>query len=409
MIQTHIVSPWRHDFECFSNNHSKQVPAYLDSAATSQMSTTVIHQLTQFDQYCRANVNRGVYPLSAKATQAYAHARQTVADFIHAKPEQVVFTHGCTEALNIVCASYLAPIVTPGDEIILTTMEHHANIVPWQVLAQQKKLKLNIVSLHDDGSLNLDQLYQFLARPRCKLLSLTHISNVLGTINPIQAICKQAHQHGVPVCVDGAQSGQHMPLDMQALGADFYVLSGHKMGAPFGIGVLYARDSILANMVPFQTGGGMIESVDFNHVTFAHGPERFEAGTPNISGAVGLGYAIDYLNSIGLDTIQAYEQMLGDYMQQSLHACQGLHIQGTAPHKAAIVSFTLDDVHAHDVATIMGEMGVCVRAGHHCAMPLMKSLGIHATIRASASFYNDSTDVDRLVEAVSRCKRLFQA
>lgn len=383
---------------------------YLDSAATSQKPKAVIDALVHYYTRQNANVHRGVYTLAEQATEAYEQARQTVADFIHAEaPENIVFTRGTTESLNWVASSFGGTHIYAGDEIIITIMEHHSNLVPWQQLALRTGATLRYVDIDAQGLLDMTALQAMLS-PKTKIVAVTQVSNVLGTINPIQEISRLAHAVGAVVVVDGAQSAPHMPVDVQALGADFFAFSGHKMLGPTGIGVLYGKMALLAEMPPVEFGGEMISKVEKFHTTWADIPWRFEGGTPNIAGAVGLAAAIRYLQGVGLDKIRAHEQALTAYALAQLTAIPGLTIYGPpdARQRGGVIAFTLKGVHPHDLATVLDTQQVAVRAGHHCAQPLMARLGVVATARASFYLYNGQADVDRLVAAVNEAKEFFQ-
>ncbi|ERL66435.1 cysteine desulfurase [Schleiferilactobacillus shenzhenensis] len=383
---------------------------YLDSAATSQKPQAVIDALVHYYTRQNANVHRGVYTLAEQATEAYEQARQAVADFIHAEaPENIIFTRGTTESLNWVATSFGGTHIQAGDEIIITIMEHHSNLVPWQQLALRTGATLRYVDIDAQGLLDMKS-FQNMLSPKTKIVAVTQVSNVLGTINPIQEISSLAHAVGAVVVVDGAQSAPHMPVDVQALGADFFAFSGHKMLGPTGIGVLYGKMPLLAEMPPVEFGGEMISKVEKFHTTWADIPWRFEGGTPNIAGAVGLAAAIRYLQGIGLATIRAHEQALTAYALDQLNAIPGLTIYGPpdAQRRGGVVAFTLQGVHPHDLATVLDTQQVAVRAGHHCAQPLMARLGVVATARASFYLYNGQADVDRLVAAVNEAKEFFQ-
>ena len=399
-------SAWRSDFSFFTQSSSEET-AYLDSAATSQVPAVVLDSVAEFDRHQRASVHRGVYPLSESATIAFEQARDQVAAFLSAKRrESIVFTHGCTEALNLVCESYLAPQVVPGDEIIVTTMDHHANLVPWLDLAKRQGLVIKVMPISDEGELLWSNLESMIT-PQTKLLTLPHVSNVLGTINPVKSITQMAKAMGVSVCVDGAQAATHLPIDVHDLDVDFYVLSGHKMFAPFGVGALYINPDRWEACRPYQKGGGMIESVSFEEVTYAPMPSMMEAGTPNISAVLGLGQACAYISQWDWAKVAQQDKQLQQGLNDILSQVPGLTIIGQAKEKIAIASFVCEGIHAHDMATILGSQGVCVRAGHHCAMPLMKRYGVVATTRASCLMYNNSQDLRKLSEGLDRARSLF--
>jgi cysteine desulfurase/selenocysteine lyase len=380
---------------------------YLDNAATSQKPRVVIDALTHYYSMDNSNIHRGVHLLSERATQSYEDARVKVQRFINADAsKEIVFTRGTTEAINLVAESYGRANVKPGDEILITAMEHHSNIVPWQILCQQTGAKLRIAPINDDGELVLEEVEKLISR-KTKLVSLAHVSNALGTINPIRAIIEIAHGHDVPVMVDGAQASPHIKLDMQELDCDFYAFSGHKVYGPTGIGVLYGKSGLLEAMPPYQGGGDMIATVTFEKTTYNTLPYKFEAGTPNIAGTIGLGAAIDYVNQIGIERIASYEHELLEYGTAALSQIPGLRLIGTAREKAGVLSFVLEGVHPHDVGTILDRRGIAIRTGHHCAMPVMERFGIPATARASLAFYNTREDIDALVSGIHAVKEVF--
>jgi cysteine desulfurase/selenocysteine lyase len=354
-----------------------------------------------------ANIHRGVHELSERATKAYENARLKAQGFLNAASErEIVFVRGTTEGINLVAQTYGRANVGEGDEVLITHMEHHSNIVPWQMLCQEKKARLEVVPIDDRGDMDMDAFSKLLG-PKTKIVSLAHVSNALGTINPVSSVVALAHERGVPVLIDGAQAAPHLPIDVASLGCDFYTISGHKMFGPSGIGVLYGREALLEKMPPYQGGGDMIASVTFEKTTYNRLPFRFEAGTPNIAGAVGLGAAIDYLTGIGLDAISAYEEELLDYGTERLREVPGLRIVGEARHKASVLSFVLEGVHPHDIGTILDQEGIAVRTGHHCAQPVMDRFGVPATARASLALYNTREDIDRLVSGLHTVRRVF--
>lgn len=380
---------------------------YLDNAATTQKPQQVVDRLVRY--YCEenANVHRGVHLLSAEATDACDAARERVREFVNAADvREIVWVRGTTEAINLVAATYGHAHVGPGDEIVVSEMEHHSNILPWQMLCEERGARLRVVPITDAGELRLDE-YERLLGPRTRLVSVTHVSNALGTINPVGEIVRLAHDRGIPVLVDGAQAVAHMPVDVQALGCDFYAFSGHKVFGPTGIGVLYGRASLLDAMPSYQSGGGTIRSVTFENTLYADVPNRFEAGTPHIAGIVGLAAAIDYLSGIGLDRVAEYERELVAYGTESLSDIPGLRLIGTAPRKAGIFSFVIDEVHPHDVGTILDRGGVAIRAGHHCCQPLMARFGVPATARASLACYNTREEIDALVRSLHTVRTVF--
>lgn len=380
---------------------------YLDSAATAQKPLSVIEAMDNFYAHDNANVHRGVHALSMRADKAYESVRDKVVDFIHARSRsEIIFTSGATESINLVASSLAGFHIQEGDEVIVSGMEHHANIVPWQLLCERVKANLKVIPVLDDGTLDLDA-YQNLLNDRTKLVSVTHISNVLGTINPIKKIIDLAHQNGTPVLIDAAQSIHHLPINVQELECDFLVFSAHKMYGPTGVGVLYGKKSWLNAMPPYQGGGDMIAEVSFEKTTFNELPLKFEAGTPNIAGVIGLGAAIDFLHSIGMDQIHQHESQLTDYLITSLRAIPGLKLIGESPDRIGVASFTLQDIHPHDIATILDRQGVAIRAGHHCAMPLMKRFSVPATARVSLGIYNTVDDIDVLVSAIETAQKVF--
>lgn len=380
---------------------------YLDNAATSQKPQVVIDSMTDYYQEYNSNIHRGLHHLSEQATAAYETARGKIARFINAKdPRETVFVRGTTEAINLVAQSYGRTFAREGDEIIISAMEHHSNIVPWQLLCEQVGATLRVVPVNDAGELLLDE-YERLLSPKTRLVAIVHISNVLGTVNPIKQMIEMAHAQAVPVLVDGAQAVPHVPVDVQELGCDFYAFSGHKLYGPTGVGILYGRADWLEVMPPYQGGGDMISTVSFEKTTYNALPYKFEAGTPNIAGGIGLGAAVDYVESIGFEALGEYENELLAYATEVLAAVPGLRIIGTAQEKAGVVSFVMEGVHAHDVGTILDTHGVAIRAGHHCAMPLMRRLGLAATARASFAFYNTREEVNVLAKALDEVNEVF--
>jgi cysteine desulfurase / selenocysteine lyase len=386
--------------------HGKPL-VYLDNAATTQKPQTVIDRLVRYYTEENANIHRGVHALSVAATDAYDAARDTVRRFLNAADSrEIVFVRGATEAINLVAQTYGRVHVGPGDEIVISEMEHHSNIVPWQMLCEEKGARLRVIPITDAGELRLDA-YERLLDGRTRIVAITHVSNALGTINPVAEIVRLAHDRGIPVLVDGAQAIAHMPVDVQSLGSDFYVFSGHKVFGPTGIGVLHGRLSLLDAMPPYQGGGDMIRSVTFERTLYNDVPHKFEAGTPNISGVVGLAAALDYVTAIGLDRVSAHEHELLAYGTEALSQLSGLRLTGTAPAKASILSFVLEGVHPHDIGTILDRDGVAIRAGHHCCQPLMARLGVPATARASVALYNTRDEIDALVRALRTVREVF--
>ena len=381
---------------------------YLDSAATSQKPQAVIDAISGFYSRDNANVHRGVHYLSERATEAYEGARAKVQGFLNAADAQeIVFTRGTTEAINLVAQTYARTHLDEGDEVLITAMEHHSNIVPWQMVCEQRGARLRVAPINDAGELLVDELEELIG-PRTKLVAVTHVSNVLGTVNPIRRITEIAHARGARVLVDGAQAAPHLDIDVQALGCDFYALSGHKMYGPTGIGVLYGRRELLEEMPPYQGGGDMIASVSFEKTVYNTPPYKFEAGTPNLAGAVGLGAAIDFLGGLGHEALAAHEHDVLAYGTRALSALPGLRLIGTAPAKASVMSFVLDGVHPHDIGTILDRQGVAIRAGHHCAQPLLSRLGLAATARASLACYSTRQDIDALVAGLGTVQEAFR-
>jgi cysteine desulfurase/selenocysteine lyase len=398
----------RRDFPALHQQVHGKPLIYLDNAATSQKPQVVIDALTAYYSRENSNVHRGVHLLSEKATQAYETGRACVQRFLNAADtREIVFVRGATEGINLVAASYGRTWVGAGDEIIISAIEHHSNIVPWQILCEEKGAVLRVIPVNDDGELLLDE-YARLLGARTKFVAVGHISNALGTINPIEQMIEMAHRQGVPVLIDGAQAAPHLRVDVRALDCDFYVFSGHKTLGPTGIGVLYGKAEWLERMPPYQGGGDMIASVTFEKTTYNALPYKFEAGTPHIAGVIGLGVALDYLSGLGLDRVVAYERELLAYGTAALHAVPGVRIIGTARKKASVLSFVVDGVHAHDVGTILDHAGVAVRAGHHCAMPVMQRFGVPATVRASLAFYNTREELDALVAGLHDVRGIFR-
>lgn len=402
------VEKIRQDFPILSIKGSNRKPlVYLDNAASTQKPLSVIKAIEQF--YCKgySNIHRGIYTLAVNATKAYEQAREKAKSFFNAKSyREIIFVRGSTEGINLVAQCFTAPRLKRGDEVLISTMEHHSNLIPWQMVCKMKGARLRVLPLNERGELVMEELPRYLTK-KTKMVALVHISNTLGTINPIKEIVALAHQKEIPVLVDGAQSAGHYPVDVQDLGCDFFVCSGHKMFGPTGIGILYGKQHHLNTMSPYQFGGEMIRSVSFEKTTFADLPQRFEGGTPNIVGAMGLGYAMDYIQSIGRESIKTYLKELLVYATNRMKQIEGVKIIGQAEQKSSIISFTMDGVHPHDIATIINEEGVAVRAGHHCTQPLMESLSLPATTRASFSIYNTKREVDLLVNALRATKKVF--
>ncbi len=401
------VGRLREDFPALDQRIGDHQLIYLDSAATAQTPRQVVEAVRGFDLRDRSNVHRGVHALSQRATEAYEEARRLLGRLINASSaSEVVFCRGTTEAINLVASSYGGQVLGPGDEVLLTQMEHHSNIVPWQLACERTGATLRVVPIDDRGQLRLDAFERLLSE-RTRIVALAHVSNALGTINPVEAICRRAHEVGAAVLVDGAQAVPHLRVDVQRIGCDFYAFSGHKVYGPTGIGVLYGRRELLERMAPYQGGGDMIRRVSFERTTYAPPPQKFEAGTTNIAGAIGLGAAAAYVEEVGLDRIQRYENELLAYATSALSAVEGLSLVGTAPCKAGVLSFVLEGVHPHDIGTILDAEGIAIRAGHHCAQPLMKRLGVAATARASLAFYNTTEEIDALVRGLSGVREMF--
>jgi cysteine desulfurase / selenocysteine lyase len=397
----------RADFPILGTRVHGKPLVYLDNAATTQKPQAVLDRIAAYYGRENANVHRGVHWLSERATEVYEGARGTIARFLNAADaREVIFVRGTTEAINLVAASFGRTRVGAGDEIVLTAMEHHSNIVPWQLLAEAVGARLRVVPMTDAGELRLDE-YEAMLSERTKLVAVVHVSNALGTVNPIAAMIRTAHARGVPVLVDGAQAVAHTAVDVRALDCDFYTFSGHKVFGPTGIGVLYGRAALLESMPPYQGGGDMISSVSFERTTYNVLPYKFEAGTPNIAGAVGLAAALDYVTGVGLDRIDAHEHELLDYGTALLSRVPGLTLTGTAPGKAAVLAFVMDGVHPHDVGTILDREGVAIRTGHHCCQPLMDRLGVPATARASLALYNTRADLDALAAGLDQVRKVF--
>ena len=380
---------------------------YLDNAATSQKPQAVIDAITHFYTTDCSNVHRGVHLLSERATAAYEEARSVARRFINAgDPSEIVFVRGATEGINLVAQAYGRQHVKAGDEVVITAMEHHSNIVPWQMLCEEKGAKLRVAPINDRGEVILEE-YEKLLGPKTRLVSVVHISNGLGTINPVGRMIKMAHAWNAPVVVDGAQAAPHAKIDVQALDADFYVFSGHKVFGPTGIGILYGKSKLLEGMPPYQGGGDMISSVTFEKTLYNRVPYKFEAGTPNIAGSIGLGAALNYVTRVGLDNIAAHEHDLLGYATEAVSAIPGARLIGTAREKAAVVSFVLGDIHAHDIGTILDREGIAIRTGHHCVQPVMQRFGVPATARASFAFYNTREEVDALVRGIHKVREVF--
>jgi cysteine desulfurase/selenocysteine lyase len=399
----------REDFPVLGRMINGMPLAYLDNAASSQSPRQVIDAVKRYHEFHHSNVHRGVHTLSQEATGLYEGAREKIRAFLNASSiKEIIFTSGTTDAVNLVASSFVEERLNEGDEILITHLEHHSNIVPWHILCERKKAKLRVLPINDRGEIILDNLNDYLTS-RTRIVGVNHISNALGTINPVKQIVEAAHRKNIPVIVDGAQATPHEIVDVQDLGCDFYAISGHKMYGPTGIGVLYGRQELLEQMRPYRSGGDMILSVSFDKVVYNELPYRFEAGTPPIAQAIGLGAAADYINSIGKEAIRNYENMLLEYATRKLGEIPQVRFIGTAKEKASLVSFVIDGVHPHDVGTILDGEGIAVRTGHHCAQPVMERFSIPATTRASFAFYNTTGEIDRLVAGVKKVIEVFDA
>ena len=401
------VTKIREDFPILSRKVYDRPLVYLDNGATTQKPLCVLDAMREEYLNVNANVHRGVHYLSQQATDLHEQAREKVRKFINAgSVNEIIFTRGTTESLNLVVSSFCDGFMSEGDEVIVSVMEHHSNIVPWQLQAARKGISLRVIPMNDKGELLLDE-YEKLFTERTKIVSVTHVSNVLGTVNPVKEIVRIAHEHGVPVMVDGAQSTPHFAVDVQDIDCDFFAFSGHKMYGPTGVGVLYGKEDWLDRMPPYQGGGEMIESVSFEKTVFEHLPFKFEAGTPDYVATHGLATAIDYISSIGIDNISHHEQKLTRYCMERMQEIDGIRLFGTANDKDAVVSFLVGDIHHLDMGTLLDRLGIAVRTGHHCAQPLMIRLGIQGTVRASFAMYNTKEEIDVLVEGIKRVSKMF--
>lgn len=401
------INKIRTDFPILAREVYGKPLVYLDNAATTQKPQCVMDKITEMYSTVNSNVHRGVHYLSQAATDEHEAARKTVQRFINANiPEEIVFTRGATESINLVASSFCRSFCKEGDEILITAMEHHSNIVPWQIQADIRGLKIKVIPINKDGELIMEE-FEKLISPRTKLIAATHISNVLGTINPIDEIIRIAHSHNIPVLIDAAQSVQHAKVDVQKIDCDFLVFSSHKIYGPTGIGVLYGKEEWLNALPPYQGGGEMIESVSFEKTTFNKLPFKFEAGTPDFVGTAALATALDYVSSIGLDNIAEYESELLRYATEKMLNLPGIKIIGTAQHKSSVISFVFNKIHPYDIGTLLDKMGIAVRTGHHCAEPLMKIMGVEGTVRASFAFYNTKEEVDMLVKGLERIIKMF--
>ena len=401
------VEKVRHDFPILREKVRGRTLVYLDNAATSQKPQVVIDAISRHYERGNANIHRGVHFLSEHATEEHEAARRTVQSFLNAEEaSEIIFVRGATEAINLVAQTYGRTQVGPGDEVLITAMEHHSNIVPWQILCEQKGGRLRVIPINESGELVLEE-FQKLLNTRTKIVAVTHVSNALGTINPVRRIIEMAHRENIPVLVDGAQAVPHLKVDVQALDCDFYVFSGHKLYGPTGIGVLYGKSALLDAMPPYQGGGDMISSVTFEKTIYNKLPYKFEAGTPHVAGAIGLGAAIDYVNGLGMDNVAAYEHEVLTYATEAVAAIPGIRLIGTAREKAGVLSFLLGSIHPHDIGTILDQEGIAIRAGHHCAQPIMQRFGIAATARASFGLYNTKEEVDALVNGIQNVREVF--
>ncbi|MFV2073745.1 MAG: SufS family cysteine desulfurase [Thermoanaerobaculales bacterium] len=401
------VEQVRADFPALHQESHGHPLVYLDNAATTQKPRAVIEAVTSFYEHDCANVHRGVHLLSQRATVAYERARTTIKDRLGASDSrEIVFTRGTTESVNLVAHSFVRPRLGAGDEVLISAMEHHSNIVPWQILCEERDARLKVVPIDDDGEIILSE-YERLLSERTRIVSVVHVSNALGTVNPVREIVEMAHARGVPVLVDGAQAVPHLAVDVRELDCDFYAFSSHKTYGPTGIGALYGKREHLLEMVPYQGGGDMILSVTFEETRFNQPPHRFEAGTPNIEGAIGLAAALDYLNELGLDAITTHERELLDEATAEITAVPGVRLVGTARNKSSVLSFVMDGIHPHDIGTILDSEGIAVRAGHHCAQPVMARFGVSATVRASFGLYNMRQEIDALVRGLAKVREVF--
>lgn len=401
------VEKIRADFPILQQRVNGKPLVYLDNAATSQKPRAVIEAITHYYETENANIHRGVHALSQRATDDYEAARETVRAFLNAgDAKEIIFTRGTTEGINLVAQTYGRANVGAGDEVVITALEHHSNIVPWQILCEEKGAKLRVAPINDAGELLLDE-FRALLSPRTKLVAVAHVSNALGTVNPVREIIAFAHERNIPVLIDGAQAVPHTAVDVRAIDADFYVFSSHKVYGPTGIGVLYGKAALLNAMPPYQGGGDMISSVAFEKTTYNKLPHKFEAGTPDISGVIGLGAAIRYVNLIGIENIAAHEHELLRYATEKVSALPGIRIIGTAKEKAGVLSFVMEDIHPHDIGTILDQEGIAIRTGHHCAQPLMDRFGVPATARASFAMYNTREEVDALVAGLRKVQKVF--
>ena len=397
----------KEQFPILSKEVNNKPLIYLDNASTTQKPTSVINEIQEYYECTNSNIHRGVHHLSQKATEEYEKARKKVQTFIGAKSsKEIVFVRGATEAVNLVANSYVNPLLSEGDNIIISHMEHHANIVPWQLIAKQKNIEIKVIPINEKGELVIKELDNLIDK-QTKFISLNHVSNSLGTVNPVEKLIKKAHQNNIRIMIDGAQAVQHMKVNVTDLDVDFYCFSGHKMYGPTGIGILYGKKEILDEMEPYQGGGDMIKSVTFEKTIYNDVPHIFEAGTPNIVGAIGLGKAIDFIEDTTLEKIEKHEMDLLNYATKKISNIDGVKIIGTSDNKASVISFVMDGIHPHDIGTIMDNLGIAIRAGHHCTQPVMDFYDIPATARASFAIYNTKEDVDKLIEGIEKTKEVF--
>jgi len=407
MMQQLNLQKIRADFPILSMEVNKKPLVYLDNGATSQKPLKVINAIEHYYRFQNSNIHRGVHYLSQIATEAYENSRQKIASFLNAEfPHEIIFTKGTTDGINLIAQSFAKKYIQKGDEILISAMEHHSNIVPWQIVCEEKEAHLKVIPMNKNGELLMDEFYKLL-NPKVKIIALTHVSNSLGTINPIKEIIDAAHQINIPVLIDGAQAVQHFKIDLQQLDADFYAFSGHKLFAPTGIGVLYGKEKWLNALPPYQGGGDMIKSVSFEKTVYNELPFKFEAGTPNIEGAICLQSAIEYMEEIGLEAIQQHENELLEKATNELSKIDGIEFIGTARNKASVISFNLKNIHPYDVGVILDKMGIAVRTGHHCTQPIMDFYQIPGTVRASFAFYNNFDDINALINAVNKAKQML--
>jgi cysteine desulfurase/selenocysteine lyase len=401
------INQIRQDFPILSKEVYGSPLVYLDNAATTQKPLSVLHKIEEVYSTINANIHRGVHYLSQKATEAHENARRRVQKYINAaNPSEIIFTRGTTEAINLIASSFCRSHCKEGDEILITTMEHHANIVPWQIQKDICGIELKVAPISENGELLLDELENLISR-RTRLISVAHVSNVLGTVNPVDKIICIARKYDIPVLIDAAQSVQHQSIDVQAMDCDFLVFSSHKMYGPTGVGVLYGKENLLDRMPPYQGGGEMIAQVRFDTTTFNELPFKFEAGTPDYVGSTALGEAIRYIESVGIDNIRSYEEFLLRYATDKLQQIDGFRLIGNARHKSSVISFLMENIHHYDMGLLLDRLGFALRTGHHCAQPLMETLGIDGTLRASLAFYNTTEEIDRLAEAIEKVKKMF--